>query len=59
MSHNNIFFPGNVLKLHNFPNVMDITKGMHIYETFKKNLLNTSNEGEDVYLIEFVRNPSH
>ena len=38
---------------------MEITKGMHIYETFKKNLLNASNEGEDVCLTEFIRNPSH
>lgn len=60
MSHNNnIFSSGNILKLHSFPNVMEITKRMHIYETFKKHLLNTLNEAEDFYFIELIRNPAH
>lgn len=38
---------------------MEITKRMHIYETFKKHLLNTLNEAEDFYFIELIRNPAH
>lgn len=34
---------------------MGITKGMHIYETFKKHLLNTLKEGEDFYFIDLIR----
>lgn len=34
---------------------MEITKGMHIYETFKNHLLNTLKEGEDFYFIELIR----